>query len=243
MGYGTGQTAPRSGPRRAVRAAAALAVVGLVAAGSSLLAPAASAAGILPTTTTVTASPASSTQGDAVVLTATVNVLGLPGLGITPTGLVSFAALNGSSSTPLGSKALGACLLKTCTASITTTALPVGTTSVNATYAGDLLAAASSGSAGVSVAPLTPPDPEPDVEDEVTCGNTSTCSTETITSPDGSTELTVSSNEGNQTVTASLTEGVALDVPRPERHRHRRRAGIVQQHLEHCREDHHVQAL
>ena len=172
MGHGTGQIAPRSGPQRALRAAAALAVVGLVAAGSSLLAPSASAAGILPTTTTVTASPASSTQGDAVTLTATVKVLGLPGLGITPTGSVSFTALDGPSSTPVGSQALGACLLKTCTASISTTALPVGTTSVKATYAGDLLAAASSGFAAVSVAPVPDPEPEPDVEDEVTCGDT-----------------------------------------------------------------------
>jgi len=150
-----------------------------------------------------------------VVLTASVKVLGLPGLGITPTGLVSFSATNGSSTTALGSKALGSCFLKTCTASITTTAIPVGSTSVKATYAGDLLAAASSGSAAVSVAPLPDPDPEPDAEDEVTCGSaTTTCTTDTVVSPDGSTELTVSSTGGGaQTVSASLTEGVALECP------------------------------
>ncbi len=191
----------------------ALAVMGLVAGASSMVAPSASAAGILPTTTTVAASPASSTEGDAVALTATVKVLGLPGLGVTPTGSVAFTASNGSTTTALGSANLGECLLKTCQARLSTSSIPAGSVSVKATYGGDLLAAVSSGSAAVSVAPLPDPEPEPDVETEEICLDTPTCESETITSPDGSTSLQVSSAGGDQTVTASLTEGVSLDCP------------------------------
>lgn len=200
----------RSTGHRARRAIAALAVLAAGAGASATMAPSAAAAGILPTTTTVTASPASSTAGEAVTLTAAVKVLGLPGLGITPTGSVSFSASGGSGTTGLGSAKIGSCLLKTCTARLTTTALPVGSTTVRATYGGDLLAAASTGTAAVTVASA---EPEPDVETEETCGSVSACETETITSPDETTALQVSSPDGNQTVTASLTQGGTLECP------------------------------
>jgi hypothetical protein len=192
----------------------AVAVVSLVAAGSSLVAPAVSAEGLLPTATTVSASPATSTAGDPVTLTATVSTLGLPGLGVTPTGSVAFTASDGSSTTSLGAATLGSCLLTTCTASITTSAIPAGSTSVTASYAGDLLSAASSGSASITVAAPPDPEPEPDVEATVECGpEVQICTTPVIESTDGKTTLTVSSPGGNQTVYAALFDEGELDCP------------------------------
>jgi hypothetical protein len=191
----------------------AVAVVSLVAAGSSLVAPAVSAEGLLPTTTTVTASPATSTAGDPVTLTATVSTLGLPGLGVTPTGSVAFTASDGSSTTSLGAATLGSCLLTTCSASITTSAIPAGSTSVTASYAGDLLSAASSGSASITVTPPPDPEPEPDVETTIVCGpEVQVCTTPVITSNDGSTTLTASS-DGPQTIHTALFGDGDLDCP------------------------------
>jgi hypothetical protein len=191
----------------------AMAVMGLVAAGASFVAPAASAEGLLPTTTTVAASPATSTAGDPVTLAATVTTLGLPGLGVTPTGSVAFTASDGSSTTSLGAATLGSCLLTACTASITTSAIPAGSTSVTASYAGDALSAASSGSASITVAEPEP-EPEPDVETTMVCGSdVQTCTTDVIVSPDGTTTLTVSAEGGNQTVYAALFGDGELTCP------------------------------
>ncbi len=190
----------------------ALGLVAAVAGASATLAPSASAAGVLPTTTTLAAAPAASTAGDTVTLTATVKVLGLPGLGVTPTGPVAFTASNGSGTTALGTSPIGSCLLTTCTAALSTTGIPAGSTTVTATYAGDTLAAASSGSAPVTVA--VPPD----AKTTKTClAGEQTCNTETISSDDGKTSLQVSSNGGGQTVTAALYQegGLHCDTRNP----------------------------
>lgn len=185
-------------------------VLAAVASVAALVAPSASAEGPIPTGTTVTAAPASSTEGDPVTLTATVSLLDvLPGLGVVPTGAVAFSA----GSTPLGTADLGSCLLTDCTATITTTAIPAGSTSVTAAYAGDTLAAASSGSTPVTVASIPDPEPEPDVETTKVCTTGNTCSTQTITSPDGLTSLQVTAEGGNQTVYAALYQNEQLHCP------------------------------
>jgi hypothetical protein len=201
MGHTAGWE-PRTLRQRVTRAIVALGVVAAVAGASSTLAPSASAAGILPTTTTVAAAPAASTEGDSVTLTATVKLLGiLPGLGVTPTGPVAFTASDGSSTTALGTSPVGSCLLTTCTATLSTDDIPAGSTTVTATYAGDTLSAASSGSAAVTVARRF------DVQTPRVCGsNVSTCTTETIVAPNGRTRLQVSSNGGNQSVFAGLIQ-------------------------------------
>jgi hypothetical protein len=125
-------------------------ILGLVAVAASVTAvaaPAASAAGILPSTTTVTASSPWVTPGDTVALTATVKVLGLPGLGVLPTGSVTFSSPGATSA----QGSLGFCLLKTCTASASMVLPVAGTRTITATYSGDLLAAASSSTTAVTV--------------------------------------------------------------------------------------------
>lgn len=116
----------------------------------------AQSAGLLPTTTTVVASPASSSLGQAVTLTATVKVLDLNGLLVTPSGTVSFTN---------GTQALGAAPLPDCSpaapcsTSLTTTSLPVGSDTVTATYSGDALTSSSSGTTTVQVSANTPGAP------------------------------------------------------------------------------------
>lgn len=208
---------PRTFRQRVTRAVVALGVVASVAAASSTLAPTAGADGLIPTTTTVTASPGTSTAGSPVTLTATVQLLGiLPGLGILPTGPVAFSATNGTTTTPLGTANLGRCLLTACTASITTTAIPAGSTSVTASYAGDTLSAASSGATAVTVTaapPPPPPPPPPDVETTKVCTTGKTCSTATITSSDGLTSLQVTATGGAQSVYAALYDEGTLHCP------------------------------
>ena len=186
-------------PKRAVALLAVLA--GGALAGSLVVAPAASA--LLPTTTTVTASPAVSQVGDSVTLTAGVYLKPLGGLLVTPSGYVSFSAVTGSGKTVLGKAKLGHCLLSTCYASLTTTALPAGTTSVTGFYGGDLVGNPSIGSAAVTV---TAPPPS---STTATCGPDQPCSTEQITSSDGQTQLQVDAppDPNGQTITASLTNG------------------------------------
>ena len=182
-------------------------VVTLVASTLGLAAavlPTAASAGVLPTTTTVTVSPVASVTGQQVRLTATVSILGLPGLGVTPTGPVSFSATDGSANTSLGSSVLGFCLLTACTATLNSTSLPVGTTLITASYAGDLLAGPSSGSAPTSVTL----NPNPGSSSTVNCFAGNPCDSGTV-SMDASTTLDVvaSSSANNQTVTASITPG------------------------------------
>jgi large repetitive protein len=121
------------------------------------------ASAILPTSTTVSASPASSVVGTPVTLTATVTLQGLGGALVTPSRDVRFTATAGGPTVQLGTAQLPAgCLLtiRVCDASLTTSALPVGSVTVTATYVGDSIAATSSGTTQATVAPR-PPDAPP----------------------------------------------------------------------------------
>ena len=123
------------------------------------LAPAPASA-IIPTTTSVTATPSSAVKGEAVALEATVSLSGLGGVLIAPSRQMNFSATTGSSTVSLGSATLpSGCLftIRVCTATLTTTALPVGNVTVTATYVGDSIANTSSGTTQVTVAPR-PPD-------------------------------------------------------------------------------------
>ncbi len=203
MRWVSGTRIRRHGGRSlSVGTAVAALVVGGVA-----FAPAASAA-VLTTTTTVTASPATSVKGTAVTLTASVFLKPVGGVMLTPAGQVSFFAKNGAAQTPLGSAKLGTCLLTTCKASITSTAIPAGTTSVQGVYSGDVVAGSSQGTA-----PVTVTDPSTQT---VTCqANTSCQATATVTSADGTTTLTVTADPSasNQTVHADLVNGQQLHCP------------------------------
>ncbi|HWB67352.1 MAG TPA: Ig-like domain-containing protein [Mycobacteriales bacterium] len=194
--------------RRSLRLAAVVGAVGATTIVLPLaLAAPASAAGLLPTTTTVSSSTTSATVGDSVTFTATVSVLGLPGLGVTPAGNVDFSVNNGSGPQDLGTGSLGFCLLKTCTASLTTTALPAGTDVMTATYGGDLLAGTSHGTVTVTMFD--------GVSDTTTCAPGQFCSIDEITTNDGTTSLDVTAGPSGQTdvVTGSLTEGEQLSCP------------------------------
>jgi hypothetical protein len=193
----------RRNPRRTGRATTLLAAA-LVA--PMITAAPATAAGPLPSTTTLIAAPASSTVGTPVSLRAIVRVLGLPGLGITPTGPVSFTATNGTATAALGSARLGPCLLTACMATLTTASLPVGTTSVRATYRGDTLVSASSDTARVTVAP----DPDPGTDATVTCYAGDPCDSGLVTGVSTTLRVVAEPSAGNQTLTASLEHGGQL---------------------------------
>ena len=130
-----------------------LVVVGLVPAPASA---------IVPTSTTVSASPTTTVRGAPVTLTATVGLSGVGGVLVAPTRTVTFTATNGGPTVPLGTAQLpSGCLftIRVCSASLTTTALPVGNVTVTATYAGDSIASTSSGTTQVTVAPTAPDAP------------------------------------------------------------------------------------
>ena len=140
------------------KAVVALSTIGLSV--GLLVAPVADcgAAGILPTSTTVQASARPVLNGTPVTLKAQVSVLGLGGLLVTPTGSVTFSAVNNGPSVTLGSAGLSPCLVLVtpCVATLTTSALAVGTNTITASYAGDLLAAASSRTTSVVVTSAVP---------------------------------------------------------------------------------------
>jgi Bacterial Ig-like domain (group 3) len=195
-----------SDPRVARRAtvftvgAAAVLIGGLVTPASS------QAAGGLPSSTTVTASPSSTTAGTAVTLSATVKVLGLNGLGITPTGSVNFSVKNSAGVVvSLGSAPISSCLLTACTAKLTSSSIPVGTVSATGSYPGDALVGPSSGSTALTVAP----NPTPGSATAVTCYSGQPCDTGTLNSTDSTTKLDVVADPSadTQTVTASLGSG------------------------------------
>lgn len=182
-----------------------LATAGVLALGLAA-ASQARAAGGLPSSTTLDVSPQSSTAGTAVTLTATIKVLGLNGLGITPTGTVSFTASNSSGSTvALGTAAVGSCLLTTCTATLTTTYVPIGTVTAGASYSGDNLVAPSSGSHALTVTQPT----NPGSSSVVTCYAGQPCDTGTVTSGDSTTALDVktAASSSPQTLSGSLGSG------------------------------------
>jgi hypothetical protein len=138
-----GTTSRRRRSRLLTVVLTAVALVG----GTGLAATPASAAGVLPSTTTVAVSSPWIATGQSVQVTASVKVLGLPGLLVTPTGNVTFSSPGAASVTTK----LGTCLLKVCTATAMMELPLAGERTVTATYAGDLLAAASSGSKVVTV--------------------------------------------------------------------------------------------
>lgn len=198
-----GRSSAGFGLRRRI-AVSGLAVSALSAAALAI-APGAVAAGPLATSTAVSATPSSSTEGTAVTLKATVKVLGLGGLGVTPKGSVTFTSSNGSASAVLGSAALSPCLLSSCTATLVTSSIPVGTTSVKAAYPGDALSKASSGSALV----LVVANSSPGSSATVVCYAGQPCDTGTITSSNGTQTLDVSTtaSANNQAVSGSLGAG------------------------------------
>ncbi len=134
----------------ALAAAFPVAAVGLVPAPASA---------IVPTSTSVSATPTASVKDAPVTLTATVSLSGVGGVLIAPTRQVDFTATAGGTPVSLGSAQLpSGCLftIRVCTASLTTTALPVGNVTVTATYVGDSIANTSSGTTQVTVNPGPP---------------------------------------------------------------------------------------
>jgi hypothetical protein len=186
-------SAPSRRGRRLVIAALAatgLATAGLATASSS------DAAGLnlIPTTTALTASnyaPVGSTPF-------TLNVTVAPaiikvGLGITPTGTVTFTATNndGGDTQTLGTASLGFCLLTTCKASFTTTAnaQPFDSELITASYNGDLLAKASS--AAIEMNFNNAPADSQDTQDFIECEANVPCHTGYVSSTDGSTAFSI----------------------------------------------------
>jgi len=139
----------------------------------------AAAAGLIPTTVSVSAAKATIAQGGSDTLTATVSpsLVVVGGISVAPSGSVSFSASNGASTVQLGSAPLGGCMtLGTCTASITTSGLPVGSDTVTATYGGDTLFAGKSASTTVTVLPTA----DQQHQAVTTCTSTGPCSTGVI---------------------------------------------------------------
>lgn len=198
-----GRSSTRWGLRRRI-AVTGLAAAAMTAAALAV-APGAVATGLLSTSTAVSATPSSSTEGTAVTLKATVKVLGLGGLGVTPKGSVTFTSSNGSATAVLGSAVLSPCLLSSCTATLVTSSIPVGTTSVKATYPGDAFTRPSSGSAIV----LVIANSSPGSSATVVCYAGQPCDTGTITSSSGNQTLDVSTpaSASNQAVSGSLSAG------------------------------------
>jgi hypothetical protein len=176
----------------------------------------ANATGGLPSSTTLAVSPQSSTAGTAVTLTATIKVLGINGLGITPTGTVTFTSKNSANQVvTLGTGTVGACLLTTCYATLTTSSVPVGTVSATASYGGDNLVAPSSGSAALTVTQPT----SPGTSSTVVCYAGQPCDTGTMTSSDSTTQLDVKTPaSGNtQTLSGNLSSGTLHCYEPPEK--------------------------
>jgi len=111
---------------------------------------------LLPTTTTLSVSNAQITEGDPVTLTATVQISGVGGLLVTPSGTVAYTASTpGGPVVQLGTAPLASCVLtlSQCRSTLTTAQLPVGAVTVTAHYSGDQVTQPSTGSAQVQVAP------------------------------------------------------------------------------------------
>jgi hypothetical protein len=186
------------GPRRVNR----VIPVTLAAVGMSMFAPAgwlaSASASILPTTTTVSASPASASVGQSVTLTATVGISGLGGIGITPTGSVTFT----TGATTLGTGSLGTCFLTACKATLQTTTLPRGTDPVTATYAGDGVVGGSSGQTTVTVTQVATQS-NPYVQ---TCTAHQPCDTGVVSASDGSSTIDVmaTASNGSDTINTYL---------------------------------------
>lgn len=162
-------------------------------------------AGLLPTTTVLTVTPASSVNGQQVTISAAVKLLGvLPGLGVTPTGTVTFTSTDGVHSFAVGAAPLGSCLLTTCTATIQSTMLPVATKSITGTYSGDPISNPSAGMASSTVSL----NPSPGSSSTVNCYAGNPCDSGVVRlDPSTSLEVITSASASNQTVMASITAG------------------------------------
>ena len=134
----------RSWTRRSIAGFAALAA----AAGVAFLAAPDATAGTLPSTTKLTATPATEGVDGNIHFEASVKVLNLPGLGVVPTGTVTFTA---NTIGLLGTAPLDTCVLKVCKAKLDVNFLPVGTSVVTASWPGDQYGAPSDGSTTVVV--------------------------------------------------------------------------------------------
>ena len=119
------------------RTGSVLVAIGLFAAGVATAAPAAAKDNRAATQTTLTATPNTSSTGQAVTLKATLS-FNRSGNRV-PTGLVYYAASNGNALVYQGSASVGGCSLVTrkCTATLVTTHLPTGHDGVGAVYAGN----------------------------------------------------------------------------------------------------------
>ena len=203
------------GSVRPTRRPARTAILVLLAAGglTVAMAPGATASGLIPSTTTVSASPSAGTVGDSVTLTAKVAAVIIGGAIITPSGPVAFSYTNGTVSGSLGSAQLGSCLLAACTATLTTTALPLGTNTVKAQYNGDGIVAGSSGSTTVTMSMPAPPAPTGS-SSTVTCDPGRFCEA-AVKTGNGSNTMDVLSSPSatQQTVTGLLENGKNLHCP------------------------------
>lgn len=197
---------PRLGGSRGVRClfGAALLVTGTIGP-AAVLAPTSASAGLLPTTTTLMVAPVSSVNGQQVTITAAVKLLGaLPGLGITPTGTVTFTSTDGTHHFAVGSAPLGFCLLTTCTATLQSASLPVGTSSITGTYSGDAVSNPSSGSFAAAVSL----NRSPGSSSTVNCYPGNPCDSGVVRAdPSTSLEVLTSASANAQTVMASITPG------------------------------------
>jgi hypothetical protein len=135
-------------PRWTRRAIATIAAAG-AATGLALVIPAtANAAGTAPSSTTVKASPSPAGVEANVAIVASVKILKLPGLGVAPTGTVTFSA---DTVGDLGSAPLDTCVLKTCKATLNTTSLPEGVNVITASWPGDSVGKQSSGTTHLTI--------------------------------------------------------------------------------------------
>lgn len=142
--------------KKAIAVSAVLSIVGV--AGFVTSGNRASGAGGIPSGTSIVASPSTANFGHPVTLTANVSSIGLGTL-VIPSGTVTFVGPGGLN---LGTATITSpCLLTIipCDASITTTALPVGTDTVTANYSGDVLSSTSSGTTTVTVISTRPSPP------------------------------------------------------------------------------------
>lgn len=204
--------------RRGRRTVVALATAAVAVAGLAVATPAnAILFGKLNTTTTLSVSPAAATEGTAITLNAAVKIAVVNSLGVLPTGTVTFKAKNalGAVST-IGTANLRECFLVPCHAILTTSLIPVGTTTAIAVYNGDSHTNGSQGSTPLVINP----NPNPGSSSVVECFPGQACSSGTLTSDanDSTTQMEVSSPSSGttQTITSSLSEGNLHCVEPPE---------------------------
>jgi hypothetical protein len=141
--------------KRRIKAASALSAAAVVVALAPGLGSPASAASLslhLPSATLVVATP--STDGTKVTFVASMKVLGLPGLLLTPSGSVTFT---NADTTLIGTAPVQTCLLTTCTATLANVPLaalhasPEGIATVTGAWGGDLIGAPSAGTVDIAI--------------------------------------------------------------------------------------------